>query len=223
MVARATRVDPHAGPREKQLALVFHPNDPLFAQFRRRMETEQGMLAKRPKERRAQSTLPIWLLEQLGPKVGIEPVSSNALALRYEALRPGADLALRRPELEELQSELLEPPSVVERRLRARLDEINAVQAVEDEGGRKATRASSGPGLYHRCSAALKQVTGNKSRAQMTLAELETAVGRLERNRLAEPLHSLNDDAWYAWTGRKRGEWKPPVGRDKGGRSNLSG
>jgi hypothetical protein len=27
--------------------LVFHPDDPLFAQFRRRMETEQGTLARR--------------------------------------------------------------------------------------------------------------------------------------------------------------------------------
>ncbi|HET9146737.1 MAG TPA: DEAD/DEAH box helicase family protein, partial [Acetobacteraceae bacterium] len=35
MVARATRVDPHAGPYEAQRALVFHPDDPLFAQFRR--------------------------------------------------------------------------------------------------------------------------------------------------------------------------------------------
>ena len=48
IVARATRVDPHAGSYEDQWALVFHPDDLLFAQFRRRMETEQGTLAKRP-------------------------------------------------------------------------------------------------------------------------------------------------------------------------------
>lgn len=36
MMARATRVDPHAGPYEMQGALVFHANDPLFPQFRRR-------------------------------------------------------------------------------------------------------------------------------------------------------------------------------------------
>ncbi len=51
MVARATRVDPHAGPYATQRALVFHPDDPLFAQFRRRLETEQGTLARRPKPR----------------------------------------------------------------------------------------------------------------------------------------------------------------------------
>ena len=48
MVARATTVDPRAGPYESQQALVFHPNDPLFASFRRRIETEQGMLAHKP-------------------------------------------------------------------------------------------------------------------------------------------------------------------------------
>ena len=42
MVARATRVDPNAGPYETQRALVFHPDDPLFQRFRIRMETEQG-------------------------------------------------------------------------------------------------------------------------------------------------------------------------------------
>ena len=42
MIARATRVDPHAGPYESQRALVFHPDDPLFARFRRSIEAEQG-------------------------------------------------------------------------------------------------------------------------------------------------------------------------------------
>jgi len=46
MVARATRVDPHAGPYEAQRALVFHPDDPLFQRFRIRMETEQGTRAR---------------------------------------------------------------------------------------------------------------------------------------------------------------------------------
>ncbi|USQ74353.1 DEAD/DEAH box helicase family protein (plasmid) [Roseomonas mucosa] len=74
MVARATRVDPHAGPYEDQRALVFHPDDPLFAQFRRRMETEQGTLARRPKPRRGQDALPLWLRDQLPPpKEGITP------------------------------------------------------------------------------------------------------------------------------------------------------
>ena len=49
MIARATRVDPNAGLYAGQRALVFHPDDPLFARFRHSMETEQGMVAKRVK------------------------------------------------------------------------------------------------------------------------------------------------------------------------------
>src|SRR6185295_1063419 len=64
MIARATRVDPHSGSYENQRALVYHPDDPLFARFRVRIETEQGMLARR-REPRRQSALPLWLQEQL--------------------------------------------------------------------------------------------------------------------------------------------------------------
>jgi hypothetical protein len=164
MVARATRVDPHAGPYEEQRALVFHPDDPLFAAFRRRMETEQGTLARRPKEIRRQSSLPLWLLDQLPPvKEGITPLVSNALALRFDTLRPGPEFAMRRPEQEEAQGEMLETPSDAERRLRARLGEMVAIQAVEDEAGRAGPRAGvAGPGLYHRYNACLKRtwVTG---------------------------------------------------------------
>jgi hypothetical protein len=179
------------------------------------METEQGTLARRPKPNRRQNTLPLWLLDQLPPaKEGIVPLSSNALALRFDTLRPGPDLAMRRPEQEAMQGELLEAPSIAERRLRARLGEMMAAQAVEDQGGPADLRGSlASPGLYHRYNAVLKRVTGNKSRAQMTLGELEAAIGWLERNRLAEHLHLLDDDPRYAWSARKRGEWKPPVGR----------
>jgi len=212
MVARATRVDPHAGSYDSQRALVFHPDDPLFAQFRRRMETEQGTLARRPKSGHAQTTLPEWLLDQLPPaKEGIVPLASNALTLRYSTLRPGPELAMRRPDQEAAQSELLDTPSVAERRLRARLGEMVAAQAVEDEAGRAG--GSAGPGLYHRYNAVLKRVSGNKSRPEMTLAELEAAIGWLERNRLSEHMHLLEEDARYAWVARKRGEWPPPVGR----------
>jgi superfamily II DNA or RNA helicase len=215
MVARATRVDPNAGPYERQQALVFHPDDPLFGLFRRRMETEQGTLARRPKPGRGQSLLPLWLLDQLPPpREGIVPLSSNALALRYDRLAPGPELAMRRPEREAAQEELLEAPSVTERRLRARLGEMVAAQAVEDEAGAAGLKGGlAGPGLYHRYNAALKRVTGDKARAHMTLAELEAALAWLERNRLAEHLHLLDDDPRYAWSARKRGEWRPPTGR----------
>ncbi len=217
MVARATRVDPHGGPYQTQRALVFHPDDPLFAQFRRRMETEQGTLA-RPRPGQGPSAPPPWLLEHLAPTAeGVVPLESNALALRFDTLRPGPDLVMRRPEQEAAQSEMLEAPSAMERRLRARLGEMVAAQAVEDEAGRAGFRGgTAGPGLYHRYNAALKRVTGNKSRAQMSLSELEAAVGWLERNRLADQLHLLDNDPRYAWTARRRGEWKPPVGKVAG-------
>jgi hypothetical protein len=64
MVARATRVDPHAGAYESQNALVFHPDDPLFARFRYSFETEQGTSA-RERRRRADVEVPSWLAEQL--------------------------------------------------------------------------------------------------------------------------------------------------------------
>ncbi len=57
----------------------------------------------------------------------------------------------------------------------------------------------------------------------MMLAELEAAVGWLERNRLAEHLHLLEGDPRYAWTAaRRRGDWKPSVGRGKRNPSELS-
>ncbi len=216
MVARATRVDPNAGPYSEQRALVFHPDDPLFARFRLSVETEQGTLAKRPKPKR-QGVLPAWLQDKLDEarqgERGIVPLASNALALRYGLLRPGPDYALHRPELEALQTELLDPPSTVERRLRRRIGEMVAQQAVEGEGAMQAPR---GQGLYHRCNAILKRVSGNKTRAQMSLQELEAAISWLERHRLAEHAHLLDGDARYQWTARQRRNWTPPVGRTDG-------
>ena len=225
MVARATRVDPRAGSYESQQALVFHPDDPLFAAFRRRIETEQGTLARKPRAGRTQAALPLWLREQLAgqERPGIVPLQSNALALRYSTLRPGPELALRRPEQEAAQAELLEAPSAAERRLRARIGEMVAAQAVEDgerlSPGSAAEGAFAGGarvGLYHRYNAALKRALGGKGRAAMSLAELEAAVAWLGRNRLSDHLGLLAGDARYAWTARQRaGEWRPPVGRDR--------
>jgi hypothetical protein len=201
---------------------VYHPDDPLFARFRARIEGEQGMLARRPTSRR-QNGLPLWLQDQLAEMDpedhGIVPLESNALALRFEVLRPGPEFATSRPENGQAQSELLELPSVLERRLRSRIGELVANQAVEDEA---AMRAPRGQGLYHRYNAVLKRMTGNKSRADMTLAELEAAIGWLERNRLSDHTTMLDGDARYDWTARKRTEWKPPVGRADGGRGGVS-
>ncbi|MCQ8242224.1 hypothetical protein [Rhizosaccharibacter radicis] len=194
---------------------MFHPDDPLFAMFRQRMELEQGTLARKPKARRQQNSLPMWLLDRLEPpRPEIEPLSSNALALRFDTLKPGPELALRRPEREDAEAELFEPPSVLERRLRIRLGEMVSQQAVEDGAGAAGVSGRvAGAGLSHRYNAVLKRVSHNKSRAQMSLAELEAALSWLERNRLADHLHLLDGDPRYAWSARQRDGWKRPVGR----------
>ena len=198
MVARATRVDPHAGPYESQRALVFHPDDPFFAKFRWRMEQEQGTRARGPRPRQ-QGTLPLWLqerLEQAREERGIVPLESNALTLRLVRLAPGPDLALARPEIE-AQGDMLEAPSIVERRLRTRVGEMVAAQVVEDGGNLQSARGS-----YHAYNACLKRVLG-KARSAMGLAELEAAAAWLERNRLGDHLHLLEGDTRYAWQARQ--------------------
>ena len=204
MVARATRVDPNAGPYAGQRALVFHPDDPFFARFRWRMEQEQGTRARGPRPGK-QHTLPLWLqerLEQAREDRGIVPLESNALTLRLVRLAPGPELALARPEFE-AQGDMLEPPSLVERRLRARVGEMVAAQVVEDGGNLQTARGS-----YHAYNAALKRVLG-KARSAMGLAELEAAAAWLERNRLADHLHLLEGDSRYAWQARQA-RYSPP-------------
>ncbi|MFC7694289.1 hypothetical protein ACFQY5_36895 [Paeniroseomonas aquatica] len=98
MVARATRVDPHAGPYAAQRALVFHPDDPLFARFRWRMEREQGSRAgPEPRSPRQPALdLPDWLEDEIAgtrQRHAIVPLESSALALRLSTLRPGPELA----------------------------------------------------------------------------------------------------------------------------------
>ena len=48
MVARATRFDPLGGCYERQRAVVYHPDDPMFRSFRTAIETEQGVRADLP-------------------------------------------------------------------------------------------------------------------------------------------------------------------------------
>ena len=66
---------------------------------------------------------------------GITPLESNALGLRDAMLRPGPAFADVRPWPEKTQTELIDPPSVLERRLRLRIGEMIAAQVVEDEAG----------------------------------------------------------------------------------------
>ncbi|WP_442918988.1 DEAD/DEAH box helicase [Methylobacterium sp. WSM2598] len=194
MIARATRVDPQAGPYGEQHAVVFHPDDPLFARFRARIEAEQGAAARRT---RSISAAPRDPLPPRGEE-GIVPLESNALGLRYAMLRPGPALALVRPEM---PADPPLPPSAAERQLRRRVAALVTAQAVEDEAELRLPRTGR---LAHRYNAVLKRLFGNKARTAMTVAELEAALAWLERNRLADHLHLLDGDARYAWTARRR-------------------
>jgi hypothetical protein len=212
MVARATRVDPHAGPYDGQSALVFHPDDPLFARFRHSIETERTMLA-RSRKRKSEAETPSWLVPHLaahrdeGEGRGITPLESNALGLRFATVKPSAKPVRREGGLP-TPSAPTQTPSAAERRLRLRIGEEIAAQAVEDEGDVQVPHVRDG--LYHRYNAVLKRVFANKGRAEMTLAELEACLEWLGRNRLAEHLPLLDGDARYAWSAarRRRSTWK---------------
>jgi hypothetical protein len=214
MLARATRVDPHAGPYAGQQALVFHPDDPLFARFRAELESEQGTAARphqpRPVSALTPETIP-WRDTDPG---GITPLESNALGMRYAMLRPRPK-PVTSPATEESPTPATVGsgpdaiPSVSERILRQQLAAAIAVQAVEDEADLRAPRSGN---LAHRYNAVLKRVLA-KGRTEMTIAELEAALAWLERNRLAEHLHLLEGDTRYAWSARqRRPHWLPSRG-----------
>jgi superfamily II DNA or RNA helicase len=238
MAARATRIDPRAGPVEGQRALIFHPDDLLFRRFKEKMEVEQGTLARQVR-RREQGALPLWLECETDREPDIVPLNSNALTLRYDTLAPGPDFAALRPEHADPRTRLDELPSILERKLRHRIGEMVAAQVVEEEVEHH--RLVPGGANYHRLNAVLKRIMGNRARSEMTAAQLEVAVGWLERNRLVDHLHVLQDDPRYAYRERQLAlwgrhqrpgaggaegpkGWQPPVGRrDRHGRRATAG
>ena len=108
---------------------------------------------------------------------------------------------------------MLEPVSVLERRLRQRIGEMVAQQAVADEG---AMVMPKGQELYHRYNAILKRRPEDKPRAHMKVQELEAAISWVEGNRLADHYAVLDGDPRYARTAHQRRDWAPPVGRADG-------
>ena len=97
MIARATRVDPHAGPVEMQRALVFHPDDPLFAAFRKKVETEQGTRSRSRGRGAERCDLPLWLAAELAEQRAdrvpeIVPIESRAMGLWFGTLAPGPEM-----------------------------------------------------------------------------------------------------------------------------------
>jgi hypothetical protein len=208
MVARATRVDPHAGAYDQQHAVVYHPDDVLFRRFRRQIETEQGTRARTPRAR-AQGDLFDGGAEAAGHAPEITPLRSNATALRFERVSPGPDFIV---DVEEaLRPDRVETASSAEQRLRRHIGQMIAAQVVLDEDEHIVTRHHG----YHAYNAVVKRVFG-KSRAAMSMAELEAVVGWLERNRISDHLHLVEDDPQYRWSSTQRQvrrQWRMPVGR----------
>lgn len=205
MVARATRVDPRAGHWSRQRAVVFHPDDIMFRRFKNRMETEQGTRARYRQD--GQRDL---FEEEAGPGgdedrdwgLGIEPLRSEETGYRSHTIRPGPDFGAAAPLPEGLQPSVASTPvSRIERELRARLGQLVAGQVVEDASD-GSTAATAG---YHAYNAVLKSALGGKARSQMSVEELEAAIAWMERNRLADHLHLLEDDARFRWSSVRQG------------------
>ena len=202
LIARATRVDPHGGAYHEQQATIFHPDDWLFRDFRRQIETEQGTRAS-GKRQRQQDELPFESdPDQEANPFGIVPLRSNALAIRFEAVAPGPDFVAAPRAGQRDPGAALETPSTAEQRLRQRIGQLVATQVIEDtERSGDARRQGS---RYHAYNAILRHHFG-KSRTAMTLAELEAVIGWLERNRLADYLPLLDHDPRYRCSATSRG------------------
>jgi superfamily II DNA or RNA helicase len=210
LIARATRVDPHGGAYHEQRATIFHPDDWLFRAFRHQIETEQGTKAG-GKQRRRQGELPFpQAADPEANDFGIVPLRSNALAVRFAAVAPGPEFVAT-PRAEQRDPGAAgDTPSVAEHRLRQRIGQLVAAQVIEDEARAQGSRPAAGS--YHAYNAVLRNCLG-KPRGAMTLAELEAAVGWLERNRLADHLELLASDKRYRFSAGRRGHVIPRAAR----------
>ncbi|WP_372395374.1 DEAD/DEAH box helicase family protein [Azospirillum sp. HJ39] len=210
-IARATRVDPLAGPYDQQRALVYHPSDALFERFRTMVETQQGTRAM-IKTRRAQQELPFERTAEREPE--IIPLESNATALHFAVVAPGPDFAAQARD----PGELPLTPSAAEHHLRQRIGQLVAAQVIEDEDN---NLVAEGPTGYHIYNAVLKRLM-KKARSEMTLSELESAIGWLERNRLSDHRHLIADDPQFQWSTRRRGQPARPSARQPGATSAMA-
>jgi hypothetical protein len=104
----------------------------------------------------------------------------------------------------------VETPAVAEHRLRQRIGQMVAAQVIEDEALPAGIRPPAGS--YHAYNAVLRNRFG-KPRSVMTLAELEAAVGWLERNRLSDYVHLLEGDQRYRFSATRRGHAIPRTAR----------
>ena len=210
MVARATRFDPAGGAYERQTAVVYHPDDPLFRRFRKAVEADQSGRARiRPRSRQGELPLDDDPDDPEFSRPLLQPLHSEATELRFDTLHPRpAGPAAPAPGPEGGPAALPETPSQAEQRLRRQVGQMVAAQVIEDVEADPDPR----PWGYHAYNAVLKRVLG-KPRGAMTMAELEAAIGWLERNRVSEHLALIRDDHRYRWSARARRP--PPPGRGR--------
>jgi superfamily II DNA or RNA helicase len=214
MIARATRVDPHGGPYDLQRATIYHPDDLLFRRFRHAIETEQGTRAWLPKDRQGNlfDREPVETDATRDWGLGIEPLESNATALHFLTVTPGPDYGdvkgaqgMAASSSGEpgraAQKGLLKTSSETERQLRTRIGQMVAAQSIEDEDN---NLVSAGPTGYHAYNAVLKRTLGDKRRSELSIEELEAAIGWLERNRIRDHLGLIADDTHYRWSSRRQ-------------------
>ena len=132
LIARATRVDPHGGAYHEQQATIFHPDDALFLEFRRQIETEQGTRADHQRRQR-QGELPFELeRETEANPFGIVPLRSNALAVRFETVAPGPEFVATPRAEQRDPGAAADTPSSAEQRRRQRVGQLVAAQVIED-------------------------------------------------------------------------------------------
>src|SRR4051812_32691946 len=132
MVARATRFDPHGGDYERQRAVIYHPDDPLFRRFRRAIEADQSGRA-RVHRRSEQPELPLEDEADAVPgQPLLQPLRSDATELRFDTVLPrrraGSDPVLAGAGT----GGLPETPSQAEQRLRRQAGHLVAAQVIED-------------------------------------------------------------------------------------------
>jgi len=162
MLARAARVDPHAGSYAEQRALVFHPDDPLFARFRAELDGEQGTTTRPHQSAPVSAQTPETIHWRDTDPGGITPLESNALGMCYAMLwlspkHTSTAVCYESPASQALGSAASPVPSLSERTLRQQLAAAIVGQVVEDEADLRAPRSGN---LAHRHNAVLKRIFG---------------------------------------------------------------
>ena len=195
LVARATRIDPHAGPYEAQVAHVLHPDDDLFRKFRGLAEAEQLAVfgvpqPPRPDDERREGMA-------AARAAAVIPLASRVTALKGENGPPPIDPP-RDDALVTMPPPRALPPSVREKQLRRAI-----TAAVRRQAAAHARLTGAATPDFHAFNATLAKVQG-KGVSRMTLPELEETLVWLAEHRIADFLPLLANDHRFHWSRRAR-------------------